>query len=199
MAYKIHYSDYPGTDTGPPDPDRWVGPPGPPGPTGPQGPQGPQGIAGNPFPEAPNDGALYGRGGATVAWTPVLPIAGGTLTGSLTVKTYAIIAGTGGTPSQLFLDNDVLGQRMIAGRAGGATRWTILPGDTTAETGSNAGADFAISRYSDAGGFIDNPLTISRATGAVTCKTLVLSGLPTSATGLPTGAVWNNGGVLCIV
>lgn len=38
--YKIRYSDYPGTDTGPPDPARWVGPPGPPGPPGPAGPPG---------------------------------------------------------------------------------------------------------------------------------------------------------------
>jgi hypothetical protein len=103
LAYKLHYSDYPGTDTGPPDPDRWVGPPGPPGP-----------VAGNPFPEAPNNGPIYGRGGATVAWTPVLPIAGGTLTGRLTAPT------------------------------------------------------------------------------------LTLSGLPTSPAGLPSGAVWSNGGVLCV-
>jgi hypothetical protein len=28
---------------------------------------------------------------------------------------------------------------------------------------------------------------------------LVLTNLPTSPTGLPTGTVWNNGGVLCVV
>jgi hypothetical protein len=46
MAYKLRYSDYPGTDTGPPDPERWVGPPGPPGPSGPAGPPGPPGSDG---------------------------------------------------------------------------------------------------------------------------------------------------------
>ena len=46
MAYKLRYSDYPGTDTGPPDPERWVGPPGPAGPTGPAGPIGPPGADG---------------------------------------------------------------------------------------------------------------------------------------------------------
>ena len=45
--YKLHYSDYPGTDSGPPDPDRWVGPPGPPGPPGPQGPPGTPGVSGD--------------------------------------------------------------------------------------------------------------------------------------------------------
>jgi hypothetical protein len=34
-------------------------------------------------PEAPNDGAIYGRGGTTPAWVAVLPRAGGTMTGAL--------------------------------------------------------------------------------------------------------------------
>lgn len=83
MAYRIQYSDYPGTAEGPPDPERWVGPPGPQGVPGPQGPKGDQGAPGNPFPEAPNDGAIYGRGGATVAWMATLPLAGGALSGPL--------------------------------------------------------------------------------------------------------------------
>jgi hypothetical protein len=37
------------------------------------------------FPEAPTDGAIYGRGGATPAWYPTLPLSGGTLTGNLTL------------------------------------------------------------------------------------------------------------------
>jgi hypothetical protein len=36
MTYRLRYSDYV-TDSGPPDPSRWVGPPGPPGPPGPAG------------------------------------------------------------------------------------------------------------------------------------------------------------------
>lgn len=48
MAYKLHYSDYSTTDTGPPDPAAWVGPPGPMGPPGPQGVPGPM-PAGAPF------------------------------------------------------------------------------------------------------------------------------------------------------
>ena len=85
--YKLRYSDYPGTDTGPPDPERWEGPPGPAGATGPQGPQG---LPGTPYPDAPTDGAIYGRGGSPANWTPALPLSGGTVTGNLAVT------GTGG-------------------------------------------------------------------------------------------------------
>ena len=35
--------------------------------------------------EAPNDGQLYGRNGLTHAWSPVLPLAGGILTGALSL------------------------------------------------------------------------------------------------------------------
>jgi len=56
---------------------------------GPQGPQGPQGIQGppGPVPEAPTDSKAYGR--LNAAWTQVLPISGGTLTGSLTIQPAA--------------------------------------------------------------------------------------------------------------
>jgi len=37
-------------------------------------------------PEAPNDGQLYGRNGLTASWAPVLPLAGGILTGALTLS-----------------------------------------------------------------------------------------------------------------
>ena len=107
---------------------------------------------------------------------------GDTMTGSLTIGTYAIIAGSGGPPSQLFLDNDVRGQRMIAGRAGGAARWTILPGDQT------PGEDFVIGRYSDAGGWLDNPLTINRAIGGIAILKSLAVGGPFAANGTTPGA-----------
>jgi len=66
MAYKIHYSDYPGTDTGPPDPLRWVGPQGNPGPPGEDGVAGPPGAASTvPGPPGPPgaDSAVPGPAG----------------------------------------------------------------------------------------------------------------------------------------
>lgn len=49
----------------------------------------------------------------------------------------------------------------------GAARWKLFS-DSTSEGGSNLGANFSIARHSDAGVFIDVPVTISRATGIVT-------------------------------
>lgn len=71
MAYKIRYSDYPGTDTGPPDPERWVGPAGPAGPTGPAGPQGPPGTVSTivNLPTSPAglpSGSLWSNGGVVM-------------------------------------------------------------------------------------------------------------------------------------
>jgi hypothetical protein len=40
-------------------------------------------AGGTSIPEPPNDGTIYGRGGTTLGWAGVLPLAGGTLTGDL--------------------------------------------------------------------------------------------------------------------
>lgn len=72
MAYRLNYSDYPGS-AGPPDPAAWVGPPGPPGPTGAGGPQGPQGVQG--VPGAPS--VALPPGGSIQAAIDALPASGG--------------------------------------------------------------------------------------------------------------------------
>jgi len=93
--------------------------PGPAGATGATGPAGPVGPPGTPWPEAPTDGSLYGRDGATASWqlvppeaplgglaylriggnqsnpgswVPGLPISGGTLTGALVLDGNATVA-----------------------------------------------------------------------------------------------------------
>jgi hypothetical protein len=48
-----------------------------------------------------------------------------------------------------------------------STRWEVQK-NSTAESGSNAGSDFGINRYSDAGSYIDTPIFIARSTGIVT-------------------------------
>jgi hypothetical protein len=48
-------------------------------------------------------------------------------------------------------------------------------GDNAAESGSNAGSNFSIWRYNDAGAAIDSPLLISRATGVATFTGPVIS------------------------
>jgi hypothetical protein len=53
----------------------------------------------------------------------------------------------------------------IFGYNGANFRWAMYLGNPTAEGGSNAGSDVQLSRFNDAGGFIDSPLMVMRATG----------------------------------
>jgi hypothetical protein len=92
-----------------------------------------------------------------------LPLVGGTLTGTLH------IAISGGITPSISLNAPIGSPMYIASNRGpGLWRWYLNLGSATAEGGSNAGSDFAISRFNDAGAVIDNPLSISRATGNVT-------------------------------
>lgn len=50
------------------------------------------GSGGVTIPDAPTDGQIYGRNGETETWQPVLPIAGGTLTGNLVLNNDANLA-----------------------------------------------------------------------------------------------------------
>ena len=56
----------------------------------------------------------------------------------------------------------------LFGQKAGSNRWQVILGNNTAESGGNTGSDFVINRFNDAGTLIDAPLTINRATGAVT-------------------------------
>jgi hypothetical protein len=53
----------------------------------------------------------------------------------------------------------------INGMVGNLARWSIDLGGALAESGANAGSNFNIWRYNDAGAAIDQPLSIMRATG----------------------------------
>jgi hypothetical protein len=58
-----------------------------------------------------------------------------------------------------------------------SNRWSILLGDNVAESGSNAGTNLVINRFNDAGAVIDSPLTINRASGAVTIPNPLTTGI----------------------
>lgn len=135
-----------------------IGPAGPPGPQGPQGevgPEGPQGEPGDSFPDAPEDSLTYGR--RNLDWSRVVAVTGDTMTGRLEISAPA--------PALFF---------RYSGSGGGAAafqsfsntaslRWT-MSFSTSSETGANAGSDFTLNAYSDAGAFLGTPITVARGT-----------------------------------
>lgn len=58
----------------------------------------------------------------------------------------------------------------------GSARW-LIGADNSTETGANAGTNFAIWRYSDAGAGIDAPVSISRANGVTSIGKLAAAGV----------------------
>lgn len=87
--------------------------------------------------------------------------AGDTMTGSLTIA-------HGGSPRLVLNKSASGGDTYIAAQTAGVTRWHMLMGNGIAESGGNAGSDFSLDRYSDAGGYLGAVLNISRASGLIT-------------------------------
>lgn len=70
--------------------------------------------------------------------------------------------------SGVVVDGAAGSTRAYYGTTAGSVRWEMDLGNATAEGGSNAGSDYALKRYTDAGALIDTPMSISRKTGVVT-------------------------------
>jgi hypothetical protein len=66
------------------------------------------------------------------------------------------------------LDRPDTSGAIIGGQKSGAYRWSMVLGSGAAESGGNAGSDFALNRWDDAGTTPTQALFISRSTGAVT-------------------------------
>lgn len=76
---------------------------------------------------------------------------------------------------RMILDADTNVARIFSFRTNDTQRWAFRIDDN--ETGSNAGSNFHIRRYNDAGTFIDAPISIARDTGLTTIsKGLSLNG-----------------------
>jgi hypothetical protein len=118
--------------------------------------------------DAPNDGNAYvrqsGDWSPAVIGGPYLPIAGGTITGSLTVNQVLTVQGS----NSLVLNAPVTGgnQRSILGMASNVSRWVLTLGDQTAEGLNNTGSNFNLAAYSTTGAFLGNWLSIARADGS---------------------------------
>lgn len=133
------------------------------------------------FPEAPTDGLSYLRKGSTKTWevgmTSVqgdnryLPLTGGTITGDLSI----VKAGP-----FFVLDKAASAQSsIILGRKGGSNRWAMYVGDNIAEGGSNAGSNFKLEAYTDAGSVLGTAFDIARSTQILDFKrTPTVNGAP---------------------
>src|SRR5262249_25142197 len=83
---------------------------------------------------------------------------GGTLTGNVTISL---------TDAKLELHSATPSNRMLVATTAGANRWAFIVANSGAEGGGNAGSDFNLTRYTDAGAFLDNPVQVYRASGQV--------------------------------
>lgn len=59
-------------------------------------------------------------------------------------------------------------------RTGATARWSV-GASAGAEAGANAGSDYVLNRFSDAGAYIDTPVTVNRNDGVTTLKQLALT------------------------
>ncbi|WP_371929943.1 hypothetical protein [Bradyrhizobium sp. CCGUVB1N3] len=118
--------------------------------------------------DAPSDGKTYGR--LNAAWSQALPIAGGTLTGNLTISSggQLIISSAVGQITLNKASGSAGTNCSIGGFTTGNARWVMEFGNAASESGSNVGSDFDIIRYNDAGVAIDTPFKITRSTGVIT-------------------------------
>lgn len=96
-----------------------------------------------------------------------LPLAGGTLTGDLTISKV--------NPTLVLNSAAIPQAAQIRFSSGGSVRW-LLRKNNVAESGGNAGSNFELYSFDDVGGFIEQPFQIVRATGQTYLKTLFLGG-----------------------
>lgn len=79
--------------------------------------------------------------------------------------TRSITVGTGvavGAPIQIIMDGIAGQSKLLRARTGSVHRWGFGANADT-ESGSSAGSNFVVEAYNDAGGLIDNPVFINRA------------------------------------
>lgn len=62
--------------------------------------------------------------------------------------------------------------------SGSLARWRLTK-DPSTESGTNTGANFTLESYNDAGAYIETPMTVNRATGLTTLKSLNVIGAMT--------------------
>jgi hypothetical protein len=100
--------------------------------------------------------------------------------GAALAATAGLTTGSTGSSGRLLIGGAAGSSRFVDYYTGVPTtgsniRWRVQA-NTTAESGSNAGSDYQIVRYSDTGSNLGNALTITRSTGLTTLSSLSVSG-----------------------
>lgn len=148
------------------------------------------------------DVAAPGTAAAAVTWTTsfTTDTSGNvTFNGNVaaTAATASLTLGSNSATAPVVLVNGAAGNNRYAARlqTAGVKRWELLA-NNTAEGGSDAGSDFRLAAYTDAGAFIDFPLQVTRAAGGtVTVPRPLRSTDTTASTSGSTGALQSSGGI----
>lgn len=113
-------------------------------------------------------------------------LAGFTVARTGTSGTQATIAPVNGGNGDASLALNKVGATQnanIAGYKSGVPRWLLILGNSVAESGGNAGSDFQLDRYSDAGAPIQNAITFRRSDGLCTIPGTISAGASINAAG----------------
>ena len=114
-----------------------------------------------------------GTAGNTISFTqPMTLTAAGNLGLGKTAPLGILHLYKAGAATRVVIDGDAAQNRIITYRTNGVQRFGLYV-NNTAESGSNAGSDFAFRAYSDAGTLLSTPLFIKRSTGAATFSSSV--------------------------
>lgn len=101
---------------------------------------------------------------------PFVKRSGDTMSGALKLPAISIVS-------------DIVADRREVTQTAAADRWAT-GADDSAELGNNSGSNWRVSRYSDAGTKIDDPLSVNRASGMIELKHGII---------LPDGTPWSRG------
>jgi hypothetical protein len=106
----------------------------------------------------------------------VLAVEGGVIPKENRANTFTVdqLISTGASQALFSLNANAAVSKTIQFLTALANRW-IVSSENTAESGSNAGSNFIINRYSDAGSYLGTPLNINRATGLSTVEGLTVT------------------------
>ena len=116
-------------------------------------------------------------------------VAGDTMTGNLNIS-----PSSGSAAIQLYKTPGATAASIVA-YTGVNARWSMDFGDAAAESTGNAGSDFYLRRYSDAGTQLSLPIGINRATGKMTLGGDIAVSSTTASTSKTTGALTVAGGL----